>query len=60
MTKVDTSIYILQIVVTMDESFEVTRTCFRDAKNISGYNKPTFFLSMTSEHPSIFHCSLMF
>ena len=43
MTKFDTSIYILQIAVTMDESFEVTLTCFRDAKNIKGYNKPTLF-----------------
>ena len=43
MTKFDTSIYILQIVVTMDDSFEVTLTCFRDAKNIKGYNKPTLF-----------------
>ena len=43
MTKFDTSIYILQIAVTMDESFEVTLTCFRDAKNTKGYNKPTLF-----------------
>ena len=43
MTKFGTSIYILQIAVTMDESFEVTLTCFRDAKNIKGYNKPTLF-----------------
>ena len=41
----DTSIYILQIAVTMDESFEVTLTFFRDAKNIKGYNKPTLFSS---------------
>ena len=43
MTKFDTSIYILQTAVTMDESFEVTQTCFRDAKNIRAYNKPTLF-----------------
>ena len=43
MTQFDTSIYILQIAVTMDESFEVTLTCFRDAKNIKGFNKPTLF-----------------
>ena len=43
MTQFDTSIYILQIAVTMDESFEVTLTCFRNAKNIKGYNKPTLF-----------------
>ena len=36
MTQFDTSIYILQIAVTMDESFEVTLTCFRDAENING------------------------
>ena len=43
MTKFDTSIYIIQIAVTMDESFEVTLTFFCDAKNIKGYNKPALF-----------------
>ena len=57
MTKFDAPNYHLQIKVTMDESFEVTLTCFRDAKNIKGYNKPTLFLSMASKHPSIFYCS---
>ena len=60
MTKIDTSIYILQIAVTMDQSFEVTLSYFRDAKNIKGYNHTNTFLSMASEHPSIFYCSLMF
>ena len=44
----------------MDESFEVTLTCFRDARNIKRYNKPTLFLSMASEHTSSFYCALMF
>ena len=45
MTKFDTSIYILQIAVTVDESFEVTLTCFCDAKIIKGYNKSTLFIN---------------
>ena len=36
MTKFDTSIDILQIAVTMDESFEATLACFRDAKILRG------------------------
>ena len=59
MTKFDTSIYILQIAVTMDDSFEVTLTCFRDAKILRGTTNQ-HFLSMASENPSIFYCSLMF
>ena len=58
MTKFGTSIYILPIAVTMDESFEVTLTCFRDAK-ILRVQQTNTFLSMASEHPSIFYCSLM-
>ena len=45
MTKFDISIYILQIAVKMDESFEVTLTCFHDAKNIKGTTNQHFFIN---------------
>ena len=54
MTKFDTSIYILQIAVTMDESFEVTLTCFVMLKILTGTTNQ-HFLSMASEHPSFFN-----
>ena len=45
MTKFYISIYIHQIAVKMDESFEVTLTCFRDAKNIKGTTNQHFFIN---------------
>ena len=62
MTKFDTSIYILQIAVTMDsfDSFEVTLTCFHDAKNIKGYNKPTLFYQWPQNTLQVFIVPLCF